>query len=416
MARFPRVLTVTLTAVALGASTLVPALSSTADPAAAAGALFSRSAATADEEGQLIKLPRLEDGIATRDVKLPPRLTERSAGAAATDKLRTTTISMVGVSWTGEETPDVEVRVRKSDQWRKWQELPLQEDLPDGAESVIAARGKPERHGTQPVWTGRASGVQVRVKGAQPKDLLLTLINTGPQEDVDKPSEEDAGDIGYGASGNENGRAARKKPRWAPAPPIFGRKQWGANNSWRNGRPEYNSSLKQVHIHHTATSNNYSRGDVPGIIRGIYSYHTRSLGWFDIAYNFLIDKYGRVWEGRSGGVNRLVKGAHTLGFNHQSMGLALIGNFEHVRPSDDALIQTERMAAWKLDMAGRDERGKVMTVSKGSDRFAPGRRVRVWVIDGHFHTNETSCPGAQLAKWLPWIRKYAYKRDQMFNG
>ena len=411
MARFPRVLTMTVTAVALGASMLVPAIGSTIDPAAAGSAILARSAATADD-GQLIKLPRLEDGIATRDVKLAPRLIERSAGATSTEKLRTTTYSMVGVSWTGEETPQVEVRVRKSDEWREWQELPLQEDLPDGAEGAAAARGKVERHGTQPVWTGRASGVQVRVKGAQPKDLLMTLINTGPQEDVKEPAEEEADDLG---SSSTNGRTARKRPRWAPKPGTFSRAQWGANNSWRNGSPEYNSSLKQVHIHHTATSNNYSKGDVPGIIRGIYSYHTRSLGWFDIAYNFLIDKYGRAWEGRSGGVNRLVKGAHTLGFNHQSMGIALIGNFENVRPSDNALIQTERMAAWKLDMAGRDERRTVTTVSKGSDRFPPGRKVRVWVIDGHFHTNETSCPGGELAKWLPWIRKYAYKRDQMFN-
>lgn len=412
MARFPRVITVTLTAVVLGASLLVPAIGSSIDPAVAGSGLLARSAAAADDD-EVIKLPRLEDGIATRDVKLASRLTERSAGAASTEKLGTTTFSMVGISWTGEETPQVEVRVRKSDEWRKWQVLPLQEDLPDGAESLVAARGRAERRGTQPVWTGRASGVQVRVKGAQPKDLLMTLINTGPQEDVKEPEEQAEGDdLGYGASG----RTARKRPRWAPQPSIFSRKQWGANNSWRNGRPEFNSSLKQVHIHHTATSNNYSRGDVPGIIRGIYSYHTRSLGWFDIAYNFLIDKYGRAWEGRSGGVNRLVKGAHTLGFNHQSMGIALIGSFENVRPSDDALITTERMAAWKLDMAGRDQRGTLVTISKGSDRFPAGRRVRVWVIDGHFHTNETSCPGAQLAKWLPWIRKYAYKRDQMFNG
>lgn len=408
MASFPRVLTVTLTAVVIGASMLVPAIGTGfvpgMEPAAAEGS-------------QVIKLPRLEDGIATRDVKLPSRLTERSGSAASTEKLSTTTFSMVGVSWTGAETPKVEVRVSKSDRWRGWQLLPLQEDLPDGAEGAVAARGKVERRGTQPVWTGRASGVQVRVEGAQPKDLKLTLINTGPQEDVKAPKRE-ADDLGYGSASSgsgANGRVARSRPKWAPKPVIYTRTQWGANNSWRNGRPEYNTVLKQVHIHHTATSNNYAKGDVPGIIRGIYSYHTRSLGWFDIAYNFLIDKYGRAWEGRSGGIDRLVKGAHTRGFNHQSMGIALLGNFENVRPSDDALIKTERMAAWKLDMAGRDARGKLVTVSKGSDRFPAGRRVRVWVIDGHFHTNETSCPGAQLAKWLPWIRKYAHKRDEMFN-
>ena len=220
MASFPRVITMTLTAVVVGASMLVPAIGSAIDPAAA-------------QDGQLIKLPRLEDGIATRDVKLPPRLTERSAAAASTEKLRTTTFSMVGVSWTGAQTPQVEVRVSKSDQWREWQELPLQQDLPDGAEGDVAARGKVERRGTQPVWTGRASGIQVRVEGAQPKDLKLTLINTGPQEDVKAPKNE-ADELGYGSASNgngANGRVARSRPKWAPKPTIFTRTQWGANNS-----------------------------------------------------------------------------------------------------------------------------------------------------------------------------------------
>src|SRR3546814_12934624 len=81
--------------------------------------------------------------------------------------------------------------------------------------------------------------------------------------------------------------------------------------------------MKQVHVHHTVNANDYRSWQTAGILRGIYRYHTKTLGWFDIGYNFLIDRFGRIWEGRSGGIGNLVQGAHTLGFNHTSVGVAV---------------------------------------------------------------------------------------------
>lgn len=94
--------------------------------------------------------------------------------------------------------------------------------------------------------------------------------------------------------------------------------------------------------------NDYARADVPALIRGMYSYHTRNLGWSDLAYNFLVDRFGRVWEGRAGGVARRVRGAHTLGFNATSAGIAVIGNFDIGSPGRRTTDAVARIAAWKL--------------------------------------------------------------------
>ncbi len=192
-----------------------------------------------------------------------------------------------------------------------------------------------------------------------------------------------------------------ERPDSAPQPPLRTRKDWGADNSWRNGSPVYMKRLKQVHVHHTATGNRYSRSDVPGIIRGMYRYHTKTLGWFDLAYNFLVDRFGRAWVGRSGGPRRLVRGAHTLGFNHVSVGIAMIGNLDGRKPWSDAVTTLQRLAAWKLDAHDRRARGKVWVRSTGSDNYRDGQMVQLPAIDGHRDTNDTACPGQQALRPAP---------------
>ncbi|NHA01756.1 hypothetical protein G5V59_24240 [Nocardioides sp. W3-2-3] len=86
-------------------------------------------------------------------------------------------------------------------------------------------------------------------------------------------------------------------------------------------------------VHHTVNANNYTAAQVPGIIRGIYNYHVKTRGWSDIGYNFLVDKFGRIWEGRYGGVDRPVVGAHTQGYNQYSFAMSAIGNYDVAAPS-----------------------------------------------------------------------------------
>ena len=360
-----------------------------------------------------LRLPPLEDGIASLDVPLAPRLQDAADGARRTPRLVTTTFSMVGVTWRGglDGAPTVHVRTRRSTdggapEWSDWTNLPLQMDLPGAGEGN-------GRHGTQPVWLGPSTGVQIRLTGHRPDDLTLVLMDTGPTEDIDLPSAGDAEDL----EGTDlDGRAISPR-KWtrAPRPVLMSRKKWGANESWRNGKPRYCRTLKQVHIHHTATTNNYSKGDVPGIIRGIYRYHTKSLGWFDIAYNFLVDRFGYSWVGRSGGPQRLVRGAHTLGFNHVSMGIAVIGDFQSHEPPKRVITKLVYLSAWKLDYYKRNPLGKIWVTSEGSDKYRAGKKVKLPVIDGHRDTNDTECPGAKLYARLPEIRRKTARRCRRYH-
>jgi hypothetical protein len=165
--------------------------------------------------------------------------------------------------------------------------------------------------------------------------------------------------------------------------------------------------MKQVHIHHTANGNDYSRDQVPALIRGIYRYHTGYLGWSDIAYNFLVDRFGVVWEGRGGGTDSLVRGAHTRGFNSTSTGIAVIGNFDQVVPSSSVIRSLAQVAAWKVHESGGRPRGSVRVRSEGSDLFDVDEIVLLRVIDGHRDTNDTACPGRHLYEALPRIRRQA---------
>src|SRR5205814_8139148 len=98
-----------------------------------------------------------------------------------------------------------------------------------------------------------------------------------------------------------------------PIPPINTRASWGARAP--KATPGYASSVQMTFVHHTVNSNTYAQSDVPSILRSIQAYHMDSNGWDDIGYNFLVDRFGGMWEGRGGGMDQPVIGAHTLGFN-----------------------------------------------------------------------------------------------------
>jgi N-acetylmuramoyl-L-alanine amidase len=311
---------------------------------------------------------------------------------ARTGRLSTQSFSMVGFTWRGPD-PDITLRTRTDGRWTAWRSVP---PLTDG-------RASDGRSASSPLWVDRSQGIQVRTSMRTPEALELVLIDPGVL-----PGDRAASDT---ADATTAGRAAAIGS--APQPELHTRKEWGADPSWRNGRPVYTHGLRQIHVHHTATGNDYSRADVPGILRGMYRYHTQTLGWFDIGYNFLVDRFGRAWVGRSGGVNRLVRGAHTLGFNEHSVGIALIGNLERRAPWPEAVTAVVKLAAWKLDSYGRDAEGTVRVTSTGSDKYPDGTTVRLPVIDGHRDTNDTACPGRAYGQ-LPEIRDRTQRRINRF--
>jgi uncharacterized protein with LGFP repeats len=160
-------------------------------------------------------------------------------------------------------------------------------------------------------------------------------------------------------------------------------------------------------VHHTASGNKYWCSEVPSLIRSIYRYHVESSGWRDIGYNFLVDRCGNIYEGRAGGVAKPVMGAHTLGFNTNSMGIAVLGTFVNSKPSKRAVGAIARLTAWKLGLFGGNPNGKTYLTSGGGNLYPKGKNVRLNVISGHRDGFATECPGRQLYRKLGSTRTTA---------
>jgi flagellar hook assembly protein FlgD len=158
-------------------------------------------------------------------------------------------------------------------------------------------------------------------------------------------------------------------------------------------------------VHHTDSGNRYSRAQAPAIVRAIYAYHTKSLHWSDVGYDFLIDRYGTIYEGRYGGVTKGVIGAQVLGFNTGSTGVSIIGTFTSATPPAAAVTSLEQLLAWKLDVHHVDPLGTGTLTCGLGQKFSTGERVTFPAIAGHRQANYTDCPGNKLYALLPAIRK-----------
>ncbi|WAP56440.1 N-acetylmuramoyl-L-alanine amidase [Streptomyces sp. S465] len=193
----------------------------------------------------------------------------------------------------------------------------------------------------------------------------------------------------------------------APRPRIITRAGWGADEKIREKGHVYSKTVKVAFIHHTVTGNTYSCSQAPSVLRSIYRYHVKSLGWRDYGYNFTVDKCGKIYEGRSGGVTKAVRGAHTLGFNTNSMGVAVLGTFSTKEPSAKAVKAIAKLTAWKLGLFKRNPRGTTHLVSGGGNKYKKGAKVKLHVIAGHRDGFATECPGKRLYKKLGSVRKTA---------
>jgi N-acetylmuramoyl-L-alanine amidase-like protein len=277
--------------------------------------------------------------------------------------------TLAGVRWQGEGR--VLFRTRSFDgRWSGWRPAtPEDEDGPDPSSREARARAG-WRLGN-PYWVGPSDRIQTRTIGRVSRVRAYLVQSTAR-------------------------RIAYRAPAVTGAPAIVSRASWGASESIRRGSPSYATSIRGVTIHHTAGTNGYSRAQAPAIVKGIQLFHVQSNGWNDIGYNFLVDRFGTVYEGRFGGVDRNVIGAHARGFNTGSVGIALIGTYSSATPPAAALAAIERLVAWRLDLAHVDPTRTTTVVSSGSERYRSGTRVVLRNVSGHRDTGLTTCPGNVL--------------------
>ena len=331
---------------------------------------------------------------------------------------KATGLATVGVTWNqadrlSEAQLQVDVRTRKDGRWSTWTALEYHDDHgPD----VSEAEGRRERAGTEPSVVGHVQSVQVRAwtaSGREPRDIKLAVIDPGegrlkheaPAIDtatLDQPATQPSAQPSAQPSGSAapaSGDLALSAMAVSPKPQIFSRAQWGADEKLREQSAPSYGTIKTGFVHHTVNANNYSRDDVPKLLRSIYAYHVEARGWRDIGYNFLVDRFGRIWEGRWGGVNKAVVGAHTLGYNEVGFAMSAIGNFEEVQPRQAVLDAYAELFAWKLSKYDiRADASKLWV----KDRY-------LQAINGHRDVGQTACPGRYLYAQIPKIRQMAAK-------
>jgi hypothetical protein len=291
----------------------------------------------------------------------------------------------VGVTWVQDAgvtgvTVQLRTRAKAGGPWGAWTTVE-QDDV-----AMTSATGAPDpdvRGGTSPYWTGDAYGVEVIVQaadGTTPRDVQLTLIDPGTSSADAVPGAPAITDQAHAAM---------------TMPAIYSRAQWGADESLMGWDVEYAPTIKAATIHHTADSNDYTVADVPKIMRSIYAYHAVSLGWGDIGYNVIVDKFGRAWEGRSGGLASTVVGAHAGGFNYETFGVSMLGNYDIADTTPALINMVAAVVAWKFSLYAVDPASKVTLVSKGggTSRYAAGVSVSVPAIFGHRDVGATACPG-----------------------
>jgi hypothetical protein len=305
-------------------------------------------------------------------------------------RTRVEPFQLLGVTWRPTERDTdltVLVRTHGEDGWTGWTSL-------DAAPTPRAAEARSARAGTEPLWTGTSDGYQVRVDvrdGRLPRGLRVDLIDPGSS-----PADADL----------DAARPMQAASAAAAQPQIFTRAEWGADERLRGTGPSYSATIRAGFVHHTAGNNGYSAAEVPQILRAIYAYHVKGNGWSDIGYNFLVDRFGRLWEGRYGGMDRAVIGAHTGGFNIDSFAVSAIGNYDKAAAPAPMVDSIARVMAWKLATNFRDPNGSTVLTSQGggTSRYGAGTRVTFSTISGHRDAGNTSCPGKNLYAQLSTIR------------
>jgi uncharacterized protein with LGFP repeats len=345
-------------------------------------------------------------------------LTGLGGGETIREVHQDTPFSLVALTATDLSTTSARVRAKKPDgSWGPWYAAENLDGVGDGG---TAPRG------TEPVFVGLTTTVQISVTrpGGTTASAPQSRVATAPA----KP------DLGYlpantGQPFGQNVNAVLISPPQSPMgdlplpnavtppgqpPAVITRAQWGADESMKCPNTVYDNGVRAGIVHHTAGSNDYGPQDSAAIVRSIYAYHTRTLGWCDIAYNALVDKYGQVFEGRAGGMDRPVEGAHTGGFNKNTWAVAMLGNFD-VEPPTPILIRTVgRLLGWRLGLDHVDPRGTVVLTSDGGSftHFPRGATPTLPSIFTHRDVGITECPGTAAYAVMDQIRDVAARFNE----
>lgn len=328
------------------------------------------------------------DGAAVRSAAPATASAGWSAGVDVDDGTQA-----VAASWLGAAEGAVEVRGRAGESWTAWTELAAEvEETPDDTERTSGGMA----------WFGTTGVDEVEIRVAAGR---LTDLEIQPMR-YEEPS---TGSTFSSATAGADAAQPTILPRSS-----YTSKGWASSNPGCSSGPTTAAGgVKFAVVHHTVNSNTYAAADVPAMLAAIYTYHTGTNRWCDTGYNFLVDRFGRIWEGRSGGIDKAIVGGHAAGFNTGSVGVSFLGQFEPgasptaVAPTPAALAAAGTLLGWKLGSAGIDPTGTVAITSGGSNKYPAGTNLTIPRIIGHRDVGLTACPGEYLYSQLATIRTAA---------
>ena len=402
--------------------------------------------------------------VSVTELNIAPVVASSSVtpGKRATTLLAAQTVkpfTLVGLTWVGSVPLGTEfnVRVREAGAWSAWFNLEYGEYQgvgKDGSEAVAT------RVGSDPLLTGLADGVEVAMlnaSGVAPSQMKVTLINSTVTAQDEIVAESVSEDNVFSQSSTTTkavtqnaffqtknfqtqsistatndavqsqavpalaGAVVSPQGALVPRPRIVSRAEWGADETWRDPVPRIGTTLLAGIVHHTASTNSYTPEQAPAQMRNLYAYFTKSLNYADMGYNFLVDKYGTIYEGRSGctygdlacdSAAMPAQGAHTAGLNANTFGVSAIGNYDVLAPENPAAMveSIASLMAWKLAPYGLDPNATAYILStdtSGSSKYSAGQTAVTQVISGHRDVGKTVCPGRFLYPYLGDIRARA---------
>lgn len=358
--------------------------------------------------------------------------TPDGTGRVMTAVVEATDAQTLGVTWPQDADGSAlapQARFRDGDRWSDWVELEISDAAPD-AGTADAASGL--RGGTDALWIGDADAVQLSFDATATavavEDVRLALVGS----DQDALDAVDATSTGGTATASASGQvtsgeeavvrtaayttstggtartAGTALPTAASAPAVYSRADWGARA--QACAPDTASTLLAAVVHHTAGSNSYSTvAQAMQQIRNDQAYHIDGRGWCDIGYNFLVDKWGNVYEGRANSGSRPVIGVHAGGFNTATVGISMLGDYSSITPSVATQEAVARVIAWRLGAYFRDPSSTVSYTTGGGEnsRYAAGTTLALPTVIGHRDVAFTACPGQAGYTTLGWLRARA---------
>ena len=247
---------------------------------------------------------------------------------------------------------------------------PSSQDVPLHGERVLAA-GSARRGSTSSASTGAARGrssfgrarsLAAGAAGGEAAPEAEDKPDVGTAERARPAAGGSATPGGVGASNRIEyrfrGRVTRLRAWfvWSPdaaAPPrrlqsagrpeIVPRSGWSADEKIRRGPPAFRvHAPTRCRAPHGRRERLCTAAQSPAIVKAIQLYHVKGNGWNDIGYSFLVDRFGTVFEGRFGGIERNVVGAHAEGFNTGATGVAVLGEYSSLAVASAARTASSR--------------------------------------------------------------------------